>query len=91
MPAPAYPDLDALHITPAGAAPDAAQLRQLGLSRRQADVLALALRGQNPTEIAAGLCLSRRTVEKHFEAIYARLGVSGRPGAIVAAFSMLER
>jgi DNA-binding NarL/FixJ family response regulator len=87
----AYPGLDALHITPADALPDAAQLAQLGLSRRQADVLALALRGHGTTEIATSLYLSRRTVEKHFEALYARLGVNSKSQAIVTVMSMLER
>jgi DNA-binding CsgD family transcriptional regulator len=79
----AYPELDALHLTPLDDPFPAQALRSLGLTRRQADVIALALRGRTAAEIAVALALSRRTVEKHFEAIYARLGVSNRSEAVV--------
>ena len=80
----AYPELDALRIsrTPR---PDAHSLRELGLTGRQADVLALAMRGLSAQQIASTLVLSRRTVEKHFEAIYAHLGVRTRAQAVAAA------
>jgi len=45
-------------------------------------VLALATRGLSAQQIADSLVLSRRTVEKHFGAIYAQLGVSNRAQAI---------
>jgi DNA-binding CsgD family transcriptional regulator len=51
---------------------------------RQAEVLALALEGLSAQQIADALVLSRRTVEKHFGAIYARLGVNTRAQAIAA-------
>lgn len=80
----AYLELDALHITRYGC-PDAEGLECLGLTTRQAEVLSLATRGLSAQQIADALVVSRRTVEKHFEAIYARLGISTRAQAIAAA------
>ena len=45
---------------------------------REREVLSLAATGQGNDEIAGGLHLSVRTVERHFHNIYAKLGVSGR-------------
>jgi DNA-binding CsgD family transcriptional regulator len=81
----AYPALDALHLTPLTGRVSAATLRSLGLTSRQAEVLQLALAGSTAARIADELSLSRRTVEKHFEAIYARLGAANRAQAIIAA------
>lgn len=82
----AYPELDALHIarTPR---PDAQTLRRLGLTQRQSEVLALATRGLSARQIADKLVLSRRTVEKHFAAIYTSLRVNTRAQAIAAAIT----
>jgi ATP/maltotriose-dependent transcriptional regulator MalT len=55
-----------------------------GLTRREAEVLALMARGLSNAEIADGLVLSIRTVERHISNIYDKLGVNG-PGARVAA------
>jgi DNA-binding CsgD family transcriptional regulator len=79
----AHGGLDSLRLRPAGESPTATQLRALGLTRRQADVLALMLRGESSPRIATLLELSPRTVEKHLEAVYTRLGVGGRAQAIV--------
>ncbi len=70
---------------------DAATLRTLGLTRRQAEVLSLAFQGRTSAGIAHMLTISPRTVEKHFEAIYGRLGASNRIGAVVAAVQALQR
>lgn len=82
----AHPELDALHIG-RSSYPDAVSLRQLGLTKRQAEVLALATRGLSAQQIADLLVLSRRTVEKHFETIYAQLGVKTRARAIAATLA----
>ena len=79
----AYPQLDALHLRPDGP-PDLAALTRLGLTKRQAEVHALALRGHSAKQIANELVISRRTAEKHLEAIYARLGVANRAQAVAA-------
>jgi DNA-binding CsgD family transcriptional regulator len=78
-----YEGLDALYLTPQSASPRPEDLLALGLTRRQAEVLGFALEGLTSPQIARAMTLSTRTIEKHFEAIYARLGVSGRSHAIV--------
>jgi DNA-binding CsgD family transcriptional regulator len=62
-----------------------APLLGLGLTRRQAEVLCLLAAGKNTGEIAEALFISPRTVRKHFEHIYARLGVHSRAAAVSAA------
>ncbi|HWE59917.1 MAG TPA: LuxR C-terminal-related transcriptional regulator [Solirubrobacteraceae bacterium] len=85
----AHPELDALHIA-RGLYLDAAALRQLGLTTRQSEVLELAVRGLSAQQIADTLILSRRTIEKHFEAIYAHLGVNTRAQAVAATNAQLR-
>lgn len=84
-----YPELDALHLS-ADTAPDTEALCALGLTKRQAEVHALALKGYTSQQIADLLFLSRRTVEKHFEAIYQRLGVSNRTQAVAGTLRALR-
>lgn len=59
----------------------------LGLSPREEEVLLLVRRGLSSAEIADVLCLSRRTVEKHLENIYCKLGVDNRSAAVATAFT----
>ena len=54
------------------------------LSARELDVLALAAEGHDNTLIADRLVLSRRTVERHLQNVYLKLGVTG-PSARTAA------
>jgi DNA-binding CsgD family transcriptional regulator len=86
----AYPGLDALHLTPVEKLPGPEALQGLGLTPRQAEVLALALEGQTSGQIAFALCLSVRTVEKHFEALYARLGAANRAQAVSIALQAIS-
>jgi DNA-binding CsgD family transcriptional regulator len=58
----------------------------LGLTEREAEVLIAASHGLNSFEIADSLCISRRTVEKHFENMYSKLGVESRGAAVAFAF-----
>jgi DNA-binding CsgD family transcriptional regulator len=76
---------DAVLLAPECAGPSVAAMASLGLSRRQSDVLALVARGQTNAEIAAGLAVSPRTVQKHLEHIYDRLGVRTRAAATARA------
>ena len=62
-------------------------LEPLGLSRREAEVLAWVAQGKTDTDIGAILMLSPRTVAKHLEHIYDRLGVENRSAATALAFT----
>ena len=64
--------------------------REIGLTRREAEVLLWIARGQSNAEIAASLRISPRTVKKHLEHVFNKLGVKTRLAAAVragAAFS----
>jgi DNA-binding NarL/FixJ family response regulator len=56
-----------------------------GLSEREAEVLALAVRGLSNRQIADALVLSPKTVGHHLENIYSKTGVSTRVGATLFA------
>jgi DNA-binding NarL/FixJ family response regulator len=86
----AYPRLDAVQLAPMDSLPGAEALRSLSLTHRQAEVFALALEGQTSIQIGNALTLSPRTVEKHFDAIYASLGASNRTQAITIALQALD-
>jgi DNA-binding CsgD family transcriptional regulator len=62
-------------------------LAERGLTRREAEVLALAARGAATRDIARELAIAASTVRKHFERIYEKLGVTSR-GAAVNYFHM---
>ena len=59
-----------------------ADLADLRLTPRERQVLELAAEGLSGPQIAAELVLSRSTVKRHFDNIYARLGVSDRAAAV---------
>jgi DNA-binding CsgD family transcriptional regulator len=60
-------------------------LESLGLSRREAEVLAWVAQGKTDAVIGTILSLSPRTVAKHLEHIYQRLGVENRSAAVALA------
>ena len=60
-----------------------------GLTRREADVLAWLAEGKANAAIGTILGISTRTVDKHLEHIYQKLGVEGRTAAVVVALSTL--
>jgi DNA-binding CsgD family transcriptional regulator len=66
-----------------------AALAALGLSARQAEVLALAAKGWTNAEIAARMIISPRTVQKHLEHVFDRLGVRTRAGAAAKAVAAI--
>lgn len=74
---------------PRNLSPDS--LANLGLSRRETEVLALAATGVTNPEIATALAISRRTVKKHLERIYDKLGVHTRTAAVAVAFQTATR
>ena len=61
----------------------------LGLSRREAEVLIWVAQGKTNAEIGTILDLSPRTVQKHLEHMYQKLGVTSRAAAIIQAMAFL--
>ena len=66
---------------------DPAALKSLGLSRREAEVLAWVAQGKTNADIGKILSSSPRTVEKHLEHVFAKLGVESRTAAAKIALS----
>ncbi len=56
-----------------------------GLTRRELDVLSLVVEGLSQSEIAKELFISPKTVGKHLEHIFAKLGVHNRAHAAALA------
>jgi DNA-binding CsgD family transcriptional regulator len=56
-----------------------------GLTKRELEVLRLVADGRTNQEIARSLGISVKTVEKHLEGVYAKLGVVSRVEAAVHA------
>jgi HD-GYP domain-containing protein (c-di-GMP phosphodiesterase class II)/DNA-binding CsgD family transcriptional regulator len=56
-----------------------------GLTDREVDVLKLVAAGMSNRQIAARLTISPKTVGRHVEHIYSKLGVSTRAGAVLFA------
>ncbi|MBA2277112.1 MAG: response regulator transcription factor [Chloroflexia bacterium] len=57
----------------------------LGLTRRERDVLRLLVEGHTDREIGAALFLSHRTVATHVSNLLAKLGVPSRSAAATSA------
>lgn len=74
-------------IRGASAAPDPAAVRrrqqdQWGLSERQCELMDLIAKGKTNGEIASELYLAEKTVKNHINAIFGKLVVTNRAGAI---------
>jgi DNA-binding CsgD family transcriptional regulator len=65
-------------------------LASLGLSPREAEVLQSMMRGNSTATIAQQLEVTPKTVYKHSERIYAKLGVNDRIAAVSAAWAALD-
>jgi DNA-binding NarL/FixJ family response regulator len=63
----------------------------LGLTTREGEVLSWLSKGKTNRDIAQILGLSPRTVDKHLEQIYAKLGVENRTAAAAIATSTSRR
>jgi DNA-binding NarL/FixJ family response regulator len=70
---------DASPVTPAQFS------KELGLTAREGEVLSWLSKGKSNRDIADILGLSPRTVDKHLEQIYAKLGVENRTAAAAIA------
>ena len=90
----APPDPDAAVGQPVGAQPAAVSVAEarrpvVPLSARELEVVSLIAQGLSNRQIAGELTLSVRTVERHIENVYNRLGISGKAGrAIVTAYAL---
>ena len=71
----------------AGRVLNAAALRQLGLSPREAEVLNGLARGGSTLSVAAELGIGQRTLAKHLQRIHGKLGVPGRAQAVAIAWA----
>jgi DNA-binding CsgD family transcriptional regulator len=67
-----------------------AHIEALGLSTREAEVLRRFMRGESTAEAATSLQISPRTIHKHAERIYRKLGVTDRIAAISTAWASLD-
>ncbi|MGB3329323.1 MAG: helix-turn-helix transcriptional regulator, partial [Thermomicrobiales bacterium] len=61
-------------------------LAPLGLTRREAELLAAVAAGLTNEALAARFSISERTVEKHLSHVYMKLGISTRTAAVHLAF-----
>jgi DNA-binding CsgD family transcriptional regulator len=73
------------------AAPDTAALTAAGLTAREADVVRLLALGRSNQHIAAELEISDRTVGKHLEHCFRKLGVGDRSSASTRAWELSEQ
>jgi DNA-binding NarL/FixJ family response regulator len=65
--------------------------KDLGLTSREGEVLSWLSKGKTNRDIAQILGLSPRTVDKHLEQIYSKLGVENRTAAAAIASSATRR
>jgi DNA-binding CsgD family transcriptional regulator len=76
------PDENLLRLIEGDLGSDQTVLRKkLSVTEREAEVLLWIARGKSNRDIAEILSLSPRTVNKHLEQIYAKLGVENRTSA----------
>lgn len=79
-----------LRVTRQSAEDDLARLRSAAsLTPREAEVLLWLARGKSNRDIGEILSVSPRTVDKHLEQIYVKLGVENRAAAVAAALRVL--
>jgi DNA-binding NarL/FixJ family response regulator len=85
------PDELLLRVVAASTADEGALLRsRLSLTSREAEVLLWLSRGKSNRDIAAILSLSPRTVNKHLEQMFEKLGVENRASATALAVRILQ-
>ena len=65
--------------------------KELGLTTREGEVLSWLSKGKSNRDIAQILGLSPRTVDKHLEQIYAKLGVENRTAAAAVAVNATQK
>ena len=65
-------------------------LQRRGLSGREVEVLIWVAQGKTNSEIGTILEISCRTVSKHLEHIYPKLGVESRTAAVVHLLDLIQ-
>jgi DNA-binding response OmpR family regulator/DNA-binding CsgD family transcriptional regulator len=80
-----------LRLTLETMASPSALRKELGLTSRESEVLSWLSKGKTNRDIAQILGLSPRTIDKHLEQIYAKLGVENRTSAAAVAARMLRQ
>lgn len=76
---------DVLLVEERGPRREVAELRRLGLTEREAEILRLMTHGATTSEVARHLGVASRTVSKHLQNTYQKLGVPNRTSAIASA------
>lgn len=61
------------------------ELRRLGLTPREAEILLLITQGESTAASASKVGITAGTLSKHLQNIYRKLGVTNRPAAVAAA------
>jgi len=84
------PDEYLFRLTAAAKSGDEALRRAFGLTLRESEVLLWIAKGKSNRDIGEILGLSARTVNKHLEQIYVKLGVENRASAAVKAANVLH-
>ena len=88
LPARRRGDPETLLIQRSGDALSTEAMRGAGLTQREAEVLQLVALGHTNAEIANRLAVSPRTVQKHLEHVYEKLGATSRTQAVLTAWSI---
>jgi len=65
--------------------------KQLALTSREAEILAWISRGKTNRDVGEILSISPRTVNKHLEQVFTKLGVENRAAATARAIKALSR
>jgi DNA-binding NarL/FixJ family response regulator len=92
MLSPIGPDELLFRLSEASAGSEQQQLQQLlGLTVRESDVLLWLSRGKSNREMGEILGISPRTVNKHLEQVFVKLGVENRASAAARAVRLLTR
>ena len=83
-------DLQMIVLEEKGAPPGPAALKELGLTPREAEVLYWIAQGKSNPDIATILGANVRTVHKHVEHIFQKLGLETRNAATLVALEILR-
>lgn len=83
--------LEAVQDQADGGALTQERLQTLGLTPREAEVMAWVAQGKSNSDIATILVSSPRTVAKHIEHVFAKLNVESRTAAVAEARRLLQQ